>query len=101
MWDCLLLLVYRAVNPRRAGAPRLRGLGAGGGVRLAPLTPSNSAPRRRSEKAFESLSEDILKLPLSIFDQVNIEVIRGYQRSYIAKYHISSEMCHYPRAFYR
>ena len=57
-------------------------VGRGGGRLDAP--PSNSAPRRRSEKrekAFESSSKIIPKLFQSILAQVNIEVTRGHQRS--------------------
>ena len=35
------------------------------------------------------------------FAQVNIEITRGHQRSNLAECHISSEMCHYHRIYYR
>ena len=57
------------LNPRRAGAPKLQLSARGEGLLDAP-SPSNSDPRRRSEKhekAFESSSKIISKLLQSLF----------------------------------
>ena len=64
--------------------------------------PCNSAPRRHSEKpksAFGSSSESITKVFHSIFSEVNMKVTRGHQGSNLAKFHISSEMCHHLRKY--
>ena len=68
-------------------------------------TPSNSAPRRHSDKpknAFESSSEVLRKYFWQLFAKVNIEVAaRVHRRSNLAKFHIPSEMFHYLRTYYR
>ena len=65
--------------------------------------PSNSAPRRRSEKpknGFESSSEINTKVLQHFFTKVNIEVTRGHQMSNLAKFHFYSEMGHHLRKYF-
>ena len=58
-------------------------------------TPANSAPRHRNEKPkmlSKARQKSLLEYTSQFFGKVNIEVIRGHQRSILATFRISAEL---------
>ena len=71
--------------------------GEGGGVLgISPLTWLLYVVARNEKNAFESSSKIIKRHFIKFLAKVHIEITRGNQISNLVKFHISSEMCHYP-----